>query len=187
MPNPQLSKVPRDAMPVDIGAAFDASMQLRGDATFFSVFANHLDLYRWYIDRFYGEVFYGGSVDRRYKELARLRLSLTHGCRFCNQGNRKDALAAGLTEEDIAAVEGNGSEQLNPDEQAVIKLADQMVLTNPGGELTAKLHGELKGYFDDGQILELGLVLGILSGVAKFLFVFDLVEKEENCPFPHEV
>ena len=48
-------------------------MALRGDATFFEVFANHPDLYRWYVGSFYGEVFRGGKVAQPYKELLRLR------------------------------------------------------------------------------------------------------------------
>ena len=34
------------------------------------------------------------------------------------------------------------------------------------------------------QIVELGMIGGILTGVAKFLFAFDLVEREDRCPFP---
>jgi hypothetical protein len=30
---------------------------------------------------------------------------------------------------------------------------------------------------------KLGLIMGMLLGVTKFLFTFDLVEKEEQCPF----
>ena len=56
-------------------------------------------------NQFYGDVFRGGKVAQRYKELLRLRLSTLHGCRFCNQGNRLDALEAGLTEAQIAAFE----------------------------------------------------------------------------------
>ena len=37
--------------------------------------------------------------------------------------------------------------------------------------------------FSDAEILELGLVGGILAGVAKFMFAYDLVEKEDACPF----
>ena len=41
----------------------------------------------------------------------------------------------------------------------------------------------LSEHFDDAQIIELGMVGAFLSGMAKFLFVFDLVEKEADCPF----
>lgn len=183
MPNPLLQRIPPNELPASLRDAHAKSMALRGDATFFEVFGNHPALYDWYADRFYGEVFYGGRVSRRIKELCRLRLSTVHGCRFCNQGNRRDALAAGLHEHDLAAIDDYEASHLDDDEKAALRLADVLVLTNPDGEMTADVYDELKQHFDDAQILELGLTLGILCGVAKFLFAFDLVEKETGCPF----
>ncbi len=157
-------------------------MSLRGDGTFFEVFANHPALFDWYIDRFYGEVFSGGCCDRRSKELLRLRLSSVHGCKFCNQGNRVDAQAAGLSDIEMDAVANGRYHELPPADRAVLALAEQMLLTNPGGQLDEALHRRLSNHFDDAQILELGLVAGVLAGMAKMMFVFDLVEKEDNCP-----
>ena len=82
-PEPTLKRIDASEMPEDIASAWEASMALRGDATFFEVFANHPDLYRWYVKSFYGEIFRGGTVAQPYKELLRLRLSTLHGCRFC--------------------------------------------------------------------------------------------------------
>jgi AhpD family alkylhydroperoxidase len=107
-----MNRVAPAAMPQDIRRAYEHSMELRGDATFFEVFANHPELYRWYTGSFYGEVFNGGVVPRRIKELVRLRLSTVHGCRFCNQGNRVAALDAGLSEDDIAALDDYGASSL---------------------------------------------------------------------------
>ena len=183
MPNPTLKRVPPQALPEPLREAHARSMALRGDATFFEVFGNHPALYDWYANSFYGNVFHGGKVPRRIKELCRLRLSTVHGCRFCNQGNREDALAAGLSDRDIDAVGNYVDSHLAPAEKAALKLADTLLLTNQNGVLTRELYGELAEHFDDGEILELGLTLGILSGVAKFLFAFDLVEKESHCPF----
>ena len=182
-PNPKLRRITPDEMPDDIASAWRHSMDLRGDATFFEVFANHPELYRWYVNQFYGNVFRGGKVAQRYKELLRLRLSTLHGCRFCNQGNRLDALEAGLTEAHIAAFDRPESGPFTPAELAVLALGAELALTHSTGVLSEALHGQLAAYFDDAQILELGLVGGILAGVAKFMFTYDLVEKEDSCPF----
>lgn len=182
VPRTPLKRVAPAAMPDDILAAYQRSMALRGDATFFEAFANHPDLYRWYTGSFYGEVFRGGLVPRRIKELVRLRLSTVHGCRFCNQGNRVDALEAGLSEADIEALDDYRASSLGPAEKAALRLADQMLLTNPGGQLDEALYTEMRAHFSDAEILELGVVLGILAGMAKFLFAFDLVAREANCP-----
>jgi AhpD family alkylhydroperoxidase len=182
-PDPKLNRIAPDEMPDDIASAWTRSMDLRGDATFFEVFANHPELYRWYVNQFYGEVFRGGKVAQRYKELLRLRLSTLHGCRFCNQGNRLDALEAGLTEAHIAAFDRPESGPFTPAELAVLALAAELALTQSAGILSEALHTQLAAHFDDAQILELGLVGGILAGVAKFMFTYDLVEKEDSCPF----
>ncbi len=51
--------------------------------------------------------------------------------------------------------------------------------------LPEELGGPLRdGGLDDAQILELGMLAGLLTGMAKFLFTFDLVEREAGCPFP---
>ena len=184
MPAPKLERIPRSRLPDDVAAAHDHSMQLRGDATFFEVFGQHPELYRWYTQRFYGDVFDGLRVERRWKEILRYRLSTTHGCRFCNQGNRADALAAGLGEHELDAIERNDVASLSAQTRAVLALADEMVLTNPHGRLSDGLHERLSAHFTDAEILELGLIAGILTGVAKFLFVFDLVEREDSCPYP---
>lgn len=184
MPRPKLKRIAREDMPAALRSAFDRSLELRGDGTFFEVFANHPDLYTWYTESFYGEVFRGGLVDRRIKELLRFRLSTVHGCRFCNQGNRLDALDAGLSDADLDAIVDDDLGHFSGHERAAIQLADQMLLTNPTGNLSDETYATLSPHFSDAEILELGLVLGILAGVAKFLFAFDLVEREDNCPIP---
>lgn len=183
MPEPLLARIPPADMPEDLRSAWSQSMELRGDATFFEVFANHPELYRWYISSFYEEVFRGGRVPRRYKELLRLRLSTLHGCKFCNQGNREDARAAGLSEAEINALEDPDSDALSAQDRAVLALGERLSLVTDHGAVDAELHARLANFFDDAQILELGFVGSVLSGVAKFLFSFDLVEREENCPF----
>ena len=181
-PSPLLEKLPPESLEEDIREAHERSMALRGDATFFEVFGQHPDLYRWYTESFYGDVFAGGLVPRRIKELIRLRLSTEHGCRFCNQGNRADALAAGLSEQTIDQLADYENGEFNDAEKAALRLADEMLLTNADSRLRQSLYDDLARHFSDAQILEMGLVLGVLAGMAKFLFAFDLVEKESSCP-----
>lgn len=182
-PQPFLKRVPPDEMPDKLRAAWRKSMELRGDAAFFEVFGNNPGLYDWYTESFYKEVFHGGAVPRRIKELARLRLSTIHGCRFCNQGNRVDALSAGLTGAEIDTLSDYENASFSEAEKAVLRLADQMLLTNPDGALSQSLYDDLRKHFTDGELLELGLIMAVLSGMAKFLFAFDLVEKEDYCVF----
>ena len=117
------------------------------------------------------------------KEILRLRLSTVHGCAFCNKGNRLDALKAGLSEAQVRAIDSPDAAVWGPDERAVLRLAGEVALTNPGGRLDEPLYRELRAHFDDAQIFELGMTMAVLTGMAKFLFTFDLVEKEDYCEF----
>lgn len=159
-------------------------MALRGEATFFEVMANAPDLLNWYINDFYGRVFYGERVAPAVFELLRLRLSAEHGCKFCNQGNREAARKAGLSDAETDALFSNDFSVLSDAQKAVVDLADALKLTNQEGALDDDLYKALSAHYSPAEIVEMGLVGGMLTGVAKFLFAFDLVEREETCPFP---
>ncbi len=171
-------------MSEDLQSLYEGSMALRGDATFFEVMANNPDLLRWYIDGFYGDVFHSGRVPRAALEVLRLRLSVQHGCRFCNQGNRISAREAGLDDAEIDAIFSDDLNALRVELRPVAALSDRLRLTDQDGALTADLMHDLSQHYSPAEIIELGLIGGMLSGVAKFLFAFDLVEREETCPIP---
>ena len=155
---------------------------MRGDATFFEIGAHAPEILDWYHNSFYSRVFYGGKVDVKIKELLRYRLSMTHGCAFCNKGNRLAAIKAGVTEDQFHNIMNESSDVFSDGERAVLKLADQIAIPNMHGNLDKALYDALRPHFSDGEIFELGVTAAVLTGMAKFLFVFDLVEKEANCP-----
>lgn len=186
MPNPLLNRVGPEAMDEWLRSAYRESLALQeskgGDATFYEIGANAPELLEWYIKGFYGSVFYGGRVDVRTKELLRYRLSMTHGCAFCNKGNIEAARRAGLGDEQLDAVMDENSDVFSERERSVLRLAAEMALTNMEGQLTPALYADLSAHFDDAEIFELGMVAAVLAGMAKFLFVYDLVEREAYCP-----
>ena len=178
-----LHRVPEAEMTPQLQASRDAALRLSGDATIIEVFANSKAASTLLFEDFYQKVFFGGEVDRRYKELLRLRLSKLHGCFFCNRNNEAGALEVGFTPAQIDAIGGDAVAEFTPAETAVLALADELALTNMGGRLDAELYAQLKACFTDGQIMELGTVGGVLGGMNKLSFVFDLVEREPYCPF----
>lgn len=184
MPAPLLARVPREAMSARIQKDYDDAIALRDDATLIEVGANAPELLEWYKDSFYATLFYGGRVDVRTKELLRYRLSMTHGCAYCNRGNSKAALRAGVTADQLDSIMNEDSAVFDACDRAVLRLADRISMNNQTGSLDPDLHLELREFFDDAQIFELGMVAGILTGMAKFIFVYDLVEKEAYCPIP---
>ncbi len=177
-----LARMPRDRMDGLAAMAWDRLEALTGEPAFVEAFALAPELLDFAMVAFYQRIFFEGRVPERYKQLARLRLSLAHGCRTCNLQNLPGARAAGFADAQLAAIEGDRA-AFSEAERAVLDLADRMALTNPAGRLDAALHARLKAHFDDAQILELAMVMGIIGGLAKMSFVLDLVEREAACPF----
>ena len=183
MPNTPIARVPRDKLPPHMQKSWDGAKELHGDTTFVEAFGNAPHIYDWYINDYYGKVYHSGNIDKRVMELVRLRLANVHGCAFCNRGDRIAALEAGVPLEQIEQLEDYENGPFTEKEKSALALADVMVLTNPKGMLTQKIYDRARAHFTDGQLMELGVNMAVLCGMAKFLFAYDLVEKEDYCPF----
>ena len=92
-------------------------------------------------------------------------------------------MAVGITQEEIDHLDEYETWTFSEADRAVLALADQMILTNAFGTLDQVLYARLKSSFTDAQIVELGMISAVLCGMAKFLFVYDLVERLDSCPF----
>jgi alkylhydroperoxidase family enzyme len=178
-----LTRIPRDKLDPQWHVAWDTLNQLTGSATFVEVFANAPQMLDFVMNRFYRPIFFGGNVAQRYKQLARLKLSLLHGCATCNRQNVPGALGAGFTPSQIDALVAGDDTPFTPAERAVIDYASQVALTNMEGEMTPALYSALRAHFSEADILELGTTMAIVSGMAKLSFVLNVVDKEGYCPF----
>ena len=183
MANTPLQRIPRDELPAGAQMAWDKLNELTQEPTFVEVFANAPDMLDFVMNQFYGNIFFGGNVEQKYKQLARLRLSLIHGCRTCNKQNVPGALEAGISQEQVDHLENVDAGPFTDAEKAVVKYAEQMALTNHEGKLDKTLYAKLREHFSDADICELGTVMAVIGGMAKLAFVMDLVEREEYCPF----
>lgn len=47
--------------------------------------------------------------------------------------------------------------------------------------ISPDLLSDLQQHFDDGQIVEMGMVIAMLVGMARFLFSFELADEEHGC------
>jgi AhpD family alkylhydroperoxidase len=181
-----IGAVPREEMSDELKAAFDHNQELIGNTDFIQAAANAPEVIGWYFDSYYKQIFYGGRVDVRIKELVRLRLARTHGCALCNAGDTLDALAAGIDPRAVDAIT-SWPEPVDPTwfderELAALRYADQMSLQNMEGHVDEDLYADLRRWFSDADIFELGVAMAVLTGMAKFLFIADLVPTEASCP-----
>lgn len=178
-----LKRLPREQLTEEFQVAWDGLNQLTGTPTFVEAFAQAPEVLRFVMNDFYAKLFFGGRVEQRYKQLARLKLSLVHGCRTCNKQNIPGALDAGISQEQINTMDQFEDGPFSNADKAVLRFAEQMVLTNMDGDMDGPLYAALSAHFDDAEICELGTVMAIIAGMAKLSFVLHLVEREEYCPF----
>jgi len=178
-----LARLQPGDMPDELKEVWQTLNDLTGEPTFVEVFAQAPAMLDFVMRQFYRDIFFGGKVDERYKQLARLRLSQVHGCRTCNKQNVPGALAAGFTEAQIAAMSAPTPGLFTDAELAVLEYAEQMALTNHDGKMDEALYARLRVHFSDADICELGTVMAVIGGMAKLAFVMQLVEREDYCPF----
>ncbi len=183
MADTPMKRLSRDAMTPELALIRDTLNDLTGEPAFVEVFAQAPELIDFVMHRFYGEIFFKGRVENKYKQLVRLYLSQIHGCRTCNKQNIPGSLEAGISQMQIDKITDFENGAFDPAEKAVLRYASQMVLTNPAGHMDNSLYNSLKVHFDDAQICELGTVMAVIGGMAKLSFVLGLVEKEDYCEF----
>lgn len=183
MANTPLKRTMRDKLDPEFTLAWDTLNRLTGEPAFVEAFACAPELLRFVMGEFYAKIFFAGRVENKYKQLARLHLSMAHGCRTCNKQNVPGSLEAGASKAQIDAITDFETGPFNDAEKAVLRYAAQMVLTNHDGVMTKEIHDGLRRHFDDAQICELGVVMAVIGGMAKLAFVLDLVEKEAYCEF----
>ncbi len=178
-----MTRIPRAELAPAWQPAWDMLNALTGSATFVEVFGQAPHLLEFVMNQFYMKLFFGGQVAQRYKQIARLRLSLLHGCQTCNKQNIPGALGAGFSPEQLEALAREDFAPFTAAERAVIDYASQVALTNMDGQLSPALYAALRTHFCESDILELGTVMAVISGMAKLSFVLNLVDKESYCPF----
>ncbi|WP_425407892.1 carboxymuconolactone decarboxylase family protein [Hyphococcus sp.] len=182
-----LTRVPREKLSDEFSLAWETLNGLTGEPAFVEAFANAPDLLRFVMNDFYAKIFFGGQVEQKYKQLARLYLSMTHGCATCNKQNVPGSLEAGVSQAQVDAITDIENGPFDNAEKAVLRYAAQMALTNPDGVMSDALYTELRAHFSDAQICELGTIMAVIGGMAKLSFVLNLVEKEAYCEFANTV
>jgi len=112
----------------------------------------------------YSAVIGPGSVPRRTKVLVYLACSYANTCRFCVASNLPSARKSGITEDEIRALESGNDAAFSAEERAAMAYARELTKTAHADNTTA----ELRAHFNDEQIVEITLVIGISNLTNRF-------------------
>jgi hypothetical protein len=76
MPETLMSRIPRNEMPEQFHLAWDTLEEAHRGRDVCRSICTSAPMLDFVMNKFYGPIFFGGTVDQRYKQLARLRLSI---------------------------------------------------------------------------------------------------------------
>ena len=113
----------------------------------------------------------GGSVlPAKIKEMVVIKTSAVNGCAYCYAHNTSLGMAAGITEEQVRAIDSDdymNSPLLSPREKVAIQWAEH-VTRNTARERD-DVFAELRAHFTDAEIVELTLISGMFNMFNRFM------------------
>src|SRR5258708_39663196 len=101
---------------------------------------------------------------RRTKELVYLAVSFANECAYCLAAHRASAKKAGITEEEIRAMETGQYQDFSEAERAAIQYARELTAEASGNESGEALYQN----FNDEQVVALTLVAAIANFTKRF-------------------
>ena len=113
---------------------------------------------------FYAALVGPGLVDRRTKAMVYLATSYANQCAFCIAANLPGGRKAGLTEDELKALENWKDEGFNPAERAAIRYARE--LTRTARAQTAR--EEMFQHYTHEQMVEITLVVAMANFTNRF-------------------
>lgn len=95
------------------------------------------------------------SIDKKLKELIKIRASQINGCAFCIDMHTKDARKIGETEQRIYALNAwRETPFFTPEERAVLALTEAITLVTEG-HVADDVYNEVRRYFDETKTSEI--------------------------------
>jgi len=108
---------------------------------------------------FYASV--GRSLDRKLYEATYLRVSLINGCQYCSQHHIQGSKRAGLTPEQMKALQDGDYSGFGAGEQSALRYAEKLTRT-PDAASDGDF-AELKKHFSDEQIVDLHALIALAN------------------------
>src|SRR5581483_8626488 len=125
---------------------------------FFRTMAHRADALKNFVP-FYGAIMGPGAVDRRIKELVYLTCSYANECAFCTSAHVASGKKAGITDDEMRALQTEQDHGFSPAERAAILYARELTQAATGDETRDGLFE----HFTDEQVVELTLVAAIAN------------------------
>ena len=130
---------------------------------FFRTMANRPEVLQNFVP-LYGAIAGPGSVERRTKELVYLACSFANECAYCTAAHVASGKKAGITPEEMEAIQTEQDHGFSQPERAAIQYARE--LTRPAD--AADTRAALLEHFNDEQVVEITLVAAMANFTNRF-------------------
>ena len=122
----------------------------------------------------YGAIMGPGAVPRRTKELVYLTVAYTNKCPYCTAAHTASARKAGVSEDEMRALQAGQDDGFSAAEIAAIRYARELTLTADG----AQTREALNPHYSDEQIVEITLVASMANFTNRFNNGLDLLPEQ---------
>ena len=130
---------------------------------FFRAMANRPEVLKAFVP-LYGAIMGQGAVDRRIKSLVYLACSYANECAYCIAANIPGARKAGVSDEEIQAIQTEQDHPFSEPERAAIQYARELTQTAAADDTQAAL---LEHYTTE-QVVEITLVAAMANFTNRF-------------------
>src|SRR5580658_291430 len=164
---PRLSRVPRAEAAAPVAEIYDRYMRTRGNVpNMFRTMAHRPEILETMIAHFEA-VLNTGTLPLKLKELLIVRTSQLNQCEYCLASHTQIARKLGWSEEQIAALpKAAASGLFSAAEVAALHLAEKMTLDS--NHYTDAEFAELRGFYSEGEVVELLTAIGIFNYFNRF-------------------
>ena len=161
------------ADPADNEFLADLEKRAHRPVHFFRLMANRPEVLKTFVP-FYGSVVGPGSVAQRTKELVYLTVSYTNKCAYCSAAHTASGRKAGVTEEEMRALQAGEDGGFSAPERAAIAYARELARTADA----AQTRDALNQHYNDEQIVEITLVAAIANFTNRLNNGLDLLPEQ---------
>jgi len=110
---------------------------------------------------FYAKLWTDGVLDMRVKDLARMKIARTVGCRLCQ--NTRFKVAEGQTlEADYLDIDDVDHGDYTDPEKAALNYVEQFCFS--AAHISDEMVSELRRYFSEPEIIELSMLAAVIGG-----------------------
>lgn len=126
---------------------------------------------------FYANLWTDGVLDMRVKDLARMKIARTVGCRICQ--NTRFKVAEGHTvEADYEDIDHVDESSYTDAERAALNYVEAFCIN--AAMITDEMVEELRRHFSEAEIIELSILTGTVSGFAKINVALNIAPDSEE-------